>query len=212
MNDYFNELYPDGLDLTTFNDILRFDGDSVIMSIGGTTEDEDGLNEEISSSKKYIIYEIDAWPEGDDGWYENSKQAIFDGVEIENLQDNKQVFEILKAKGCFENNETIDDFNFVEVGENVIGIDEKETGKPLFTIALDDKSLTESNSSYKLRLSKRKSSWGEFKVKVYKDGKLDEDASYYTEDWDDAVGTFKELAKVYKLKITRDEPREKSAE
>ena len=34
LDDFFEQAYPDGLTLTEFNDILRFDGDSVLEAIG----------------------------------------------------------------------------------------------------------------------------------------------------------------------------------
>lgn len=49
MDQHFIEVYPDGLTLTEFNDILRFSGDDVIESIGGTVEES--LTGELETSK-----------------------------------------------------------------------------------------------------------------------------------------------------------------
>ena len=40
-----------------------------------------------------------------------------------------------------------------------------------------------------ISLAKRKNDWKEYKVVVRVDGKVDQDACYFTEDWDDAVST-----------------------
>jgi hypothetical protein len=49
--------------------------------------------------------------------------------------------------------------------------------------------------SVEVKLNKRKNEWGEYKVRVYVDGKLNEDASYYTEDWEDAEATAEHIRK-----------------
>lgn len=48
--------------------------------------------------------------------------------------------------------------------------------------------------SHVFKLAKRKNEYGEFVVKEYVDGKFREDGSYYTDDWEDAVGTMKNIA------------------
>lgn len=46
LNDFFEQTYPDGLGLTEFNDILRFDGDQVLASIGYVDSDSGGEDDE----------------------------------------------------------------------------------------------------------------------------------------------------------------------
>ena len=48
---------------------------------------------------------------------------------------------------------------------------------------------------YSYRLAKTKNDYDEYVVKAYKNGKYDEDASYYTDDWQDALDTLKMMAK-----------------
>lgn len=47
---------------------------------------------------------------------------------------------------------------------------------------------------FTFKLSKKKNEYDEYVIKAYKNGKYYEDASYYTDDWDDAVGTIKNMA------------------
>ena len=51
------------------------------------------------------------------------------------------------------------------------------------------------DSKYSFKLDKKKNEYGEYTVKCYKDGKYDEAGTYYTEDYEDALGTLKDLAK-----------------
>lgn len=46
-----------------------------------------------------------------------------------------------------------------------------------------------------LSLSKKKNEYGEYTVKFFVNGKYDDDASYHTDNWDDAVSTFKDMKK-----------------
>ena len=52
-----------------------------------------------------------------------------------------------------------------------------------------------------LTLNKRKNDYGEYVVKSYKDGKYDENSTYYTDDWEDAVGTLTDIANRLSLTI-----------
>lgn len=45
LDDYFEQAFPDGLGLTEFNDILRFDGDQVLAAIGYTEGDDENSDE-----------------------------------------------------------------------------------------------------------------------------------------------------------------------
>lgn len=65
-------------------------------------------------------------------------------------------------------------------------------------------SVMESQSSYtskenskgeRVSLNKKKNDDGEYIVKCFKRGKMYEDGCYYTDDWDDAVGTFEKMKK-----------------
>lgn len=48
---------------------------------------------------------------------------------------------------------------------------------------------------YAYRLAKKKNDYDEYVVKAYKNGKYYEEASYYTDDWQDALDTLKMMAK-----------------
>ena len=49
--------------------------------------------------------------------------------------------------------------------------------------------------AHEFRLAKKKNDYDEYVVKEYVNGKYREDGSYYTDDWEDAVGTLKDIAK-----------------
>lgn len=51
------------------------------------------------------------------------------------------------------------------------------------------------------RLDKKKNDYDEFVVKEYVNGKFREEGSYHTDDWEDAVGTIKSIAKSMKMNI-----------
>lgn len=51
--------------------------------------------------------------------------------------------------------------------------------------------VEDSKDKYSFKLSKKKNEWDEYVVKCYKNGKYYEKGSYYTDDWEDAVGTLK---------------------
>ena len=55
---------------------------------------------------------------------------------------------------------------------------------------------------FKFTLNKRKNPYDEYVVKAYKNGKYNEDATYYTDDWEDAVDTLKDIAKRQNLNVT----------
>jgi len=59
----------------------------------------------------------------------------------------------------------------------------------------DDGHLVEDEGSLTFKLSRKKTEDGEFVVKAYKNGKYYEPASYYTDDWEDAVGTKADMEK-----------------
>lgn len=75
----------------------------------------------------------------------------------------------------------------------------KEGEQLVFQIAREN-NLTDCDTindadKIELKLVKKKNDYDEFVIKVYKNGKYYEPASYYTDDWEDAVGTFKDMAK-----------------
>ena len=57
------------------------------------------------------------------------------------------------------------------------------------------------DSQYKLKLDKKTNDYDEYVVACYKDGKYFEDGTYYTDDWDDAVGTMKDMSRRMGLNI-----------
>ena len=61
-------------------------------------------------------------------------------------------------------------------------------------------------------LNRRKNYYGEYVVKDYRDGKYYEEATYYTDDWDDAVGTFAQIVKQFDLEVIEDGPNRLVAE
>lgn len=48
-------------------------------------------------------------------------------------------------------------------------------------------------------LNKRKNYYGEYVIRGYINGKYDEESTYYTDDWEDAVGTFYAICKTMKI-------------
>ena len=52
-----------------------------------------------------------------------------------------------------------------------------------------------------LKLSKKKNDYDEFVIRFYKNNKFDEMGSYYTDDWDDAIGTINDMAKRLGLEV-----------
>jgi hypothetical protein len=46
---YFEESYPDGMDLTEFNDLLRFDGDDVLAAIGYANASDEESDDDYNS-------------------------------------------------------------------------------------------------------------------------------------------------------------------
>lgn len=67
------------------------------------------------------------------------------------------------------------------------------------------------NGKTYLRLEKRKNDYDEYVVKSYVDGKYNEEQTYYTNDWEDAVNTFYASAKQLGFDIVKDEDRVKVA-
>lgn len=64
----------------------------------------------------------------------------------------------------------------------------------------DDYSIKEiEDAEYTYKLTKKKNDYDEYVIQAYKNGKKNEDATYYTDDWDDAINTLKSIAKQEKL-------------
>lgn len=57
------------------------------------------------------------------------------------------------------------------------------------------------DENVKYKLNKRKNEYGEFIIKAYTDGKYDEEKTYYTDDWEDAVDTLNSMAKQSNKKV-----------
>ena len=51
------------------------------------------------------------------------------------------------------------------------------------------------DENVKYKLNKRKNEYDEYVIKAYTDGKYDEEKTYYTDDWEDAVNTLNAIAK-----------------
>lgn len=51
------------------------------------------------------------------------------------------------------------------------------------------------DENVKYKLNKRKNEYDEYVIKAYTDGKYDEEKTYYTDDWEDAVNTLNAMAK-----------------
>lgn len=51
------------------------------------------------------------------------------------------------------------------------------------------------DAMYTYKLTKKRNDYDEYIVQAYKNGKKYEDATYYSDDWDDALGTLKAIAK-----------------
>lgn len=75
-------------------------------------------------------------------------------------------------------------------------------GFEIHNIDLTDSAVKDAN--IRLTLKKKKNDYGEFKVVCMKNGKYDEEGTYYTDDWDDAVGTLKQMAKQMGLNVTQN--------
>lgn len=73
----------------------------------------------------------------------------------------------------------------------------KKIGKPIiyFTYSpyIGDSKVEDSMYTYKL--AKKKNDYDEYTIRAYKNGKYDEAATYYTDDWQDALDTLKMMAK-----------------
>lgn len=57
---------------------------------------------------------------------------------------------------------------------------------------------------WRFKLAKRRNSYDEYVIRAYKNGKYDEDATYYTDDWDDAIGTLTDIAQRQGLKVREE--------
>lgn len=55
------------------------------------------------------------------------------------------------------------------------------------------------DAEYTYKLTKKKNNYDEYVIQAYKNGKKNEDATYYTDNWDDAINTLKSIAKQEKL-------------
>lgn len=55
------------------------------------------------------------------------------------------------------------------------------------------------DAEYTYKLTKKKNDYDEYVIQAYKNGKKNEDATYYTDNWDDAINTLKSIAKQEKL-------------
>jgi virulence-associated protein VapD len=64
---------------------------------------------------------------------------------------------------------------------------------------LYDSRTNDNDDGYTYKLTKKKNDYDEYVVQAYKNGKKYEGATYYTDDWEDAIGTIKMFAKLEKL-------------
>lgn len=94
--------------------------------------------------------------------------------ELDNYTNSLKLYDMISEKEVYKNKNG--DLATREVYKIVISDSVKDADKFTF------------------KLSKKKNDYDEYVIKAYKNGKYYEDASYYTDDWDDAVGTIKNMA------------------
>lgn len=102
-------------------------------------------------------------------------------------QGNNVISNVVKEKGdvvkvLFENGESESFYSFA-------------------TIRVVKDSIEDASQNYTFKLAKRKNDYDEFVVRAFKNGRYDEGATYYSDDWEDAVGTLKAMAKQYGLSV-----------
>ena len=68
----------------------------------------------------------------------------------------------------------------------------------------DSKKSCKDADEWRFKLAKRRNSYDEYVIRAYKNGKYDEEATYYTDDWDDAVGTLTDIAQRQGLKVREE--------
>lgn len=79
-----------------------------------------------------------------------------------------------------------------------------DTGRKMYLIEIERNSTQDASQNYTFKLAKRKNDYDEFVIKAYKNGKYNEGATYYTDDWEDAVGTLKAMSKQYGLSVKQN--------
>lgn len=87
-----------------------------------------------------------------------------------------------------------------ELLENLDWDYDAETGK--YPSQMDSK--CKDADDWRFKLAKRRNSYDEYVIRAYKNGKYDEEATYYTDDWDDAVGTLTDIAQRQGLKVREE--------
>ena len=58
---------------------------------------------------------------------------------------------------------------------------------------------------YTLKLNKRKNDYGEYRITCYKNGKRYSDGDYFTDDWEDAVGTLRTICAMHHVHMSTRE-------
>ena len=85
-----------------------------------------------------------------------------------------------------------------ELLENLDWDYDAETGR------YDSKKSCKDADEWRFKLAKRRNSYDEYVIRAYRNGKYDEEATYYTDDWDDAVGTLTDIAQRQGLKVREE--------
>ena len=147
---------------------------------------EEVIKESVSIKKVGVIKE--SLKEDEEGNFEGEATVV--SGENEEYKDDVY-FKYSPSKGTIE---------IVAYGSVEFEDDEEEVVKEMLC-----KSLKESDGKeickIKYTLKKTKNDYDEYVVKCYKDGKFDEEGSYYSDDWDDAVATFKDMSKRANLNV-----------
>lgn len=92
------------------------------------------------------------------------------------------------------------DKKYIEDLKRLAGISEvakTTTSKRSSKLYESQEETYESPDRWKFTLRPVRNEWGDYTVKAYKNGVYDEDATYYTDDWDSAVATKEKLEREY---------------
>ena len=108
--------------------------------------------------------------------YLDKKKELFDSKKLNNFKIEDEVMNKIKAALKKDN---IKCDNIVWEDDNTLVIDLNDAPR----------------SNHYITLVKRKNDYDEYVIKEYVNGKLIEDLSYYTDDWEDAVNTLNFIAR-----------------
>lgn len=108
--------------------------------------------------------------------YLDKKKELFDSKKINNFKIEDEVMNKIKAALKKDN---IKCDNIAWEDDNTLVIDLNDAPR----------------SNHYITLTKRRNDYDEYVIKEYVNGKLIEDLSYYTDDWEDAVNTLNFIAR-----------------